>query len=332
MVDSAGVQAKGRRRGPVRAAWLLAITVLGPALGLAGCSDGVGFDAPVGWWHQLEGGPIADQRPPPPGVNDPFPNLGQIPKRPSPTDPMTRQNIGDALSADRTLAEREAALVPIAAPLPATAKPALPQGTPQPAGGAPPDQSGISASLAAASAPPPPAPRPTAAPTPSADTAPPSADTTPPEPAPPAARVQAGPLPALPDKPPLAPVLPGLAIPTEAPPTPMITGPAPAAPPLPTTGPTVLALGFAAGSAVVPTAAIPTMRQFAGTRGRRTIVITGRGEAASSNADVQAAALTLGLERAQAIATALTATGTPPAAIRLATEAVGRGAYLRLVD
>ena len=100
MVDRVRVQARracARGMAPLLLAWL------------AGCSGGSPLDAPIAWWHQLEGGPIADQRPPPPGASDPFPNLGQIPKRPTPTDPNTRQNIADALSADRTLAERDAA-------------------------------------------------------------------------------------------------------------------------------------------------------------------------------------------------------------------------------
>ncbi len=143
--------------------------------------------------------------------------------------------------------------------------------------------------------------------------------------------VQSGPLPALPDKPPAAPVLPGLSIPTMAPPAPAVAGPPPVAPP-PPNGPDVLALNFAPQSAILPEAALAPLRDFAGKRGKRSIAITGRGDAASSNPDVQAAALALGLERARAIAAALTAAGTPPGAIRLAAEAAGRGAWLRLVD
>ncbi|MDQ2802201.1 MAG: hypothetical protein M3Y41_05760, partial [Pseudomonadota bacterium] len=35
---------------------------------------------PVDWWHQLEGGTIAEQRPPPPGLGQPYPNLDQVPE------------------------------------------------------------------------------------------------------------------------------------------------------------------------------------------------------------------------------------------------------------
>jgi len=335
MVNEPGAQAT-QRPGRTRAA--LRTGAVAALLALGGCGGRVSFETPFTVGHDREGGPIADQRPPPPGVDDPFPNLGSIPKRPSPTDPTTRQNIADALSADRTLAEREASLVPIAPPAPASvaksAPPAPAAGTNAPPATSPDQGGGISASLDAASAPPPPR---AASPPPAAATPDPFAGMAPP-PAPSgtaaaqAAPVQPGPLPALPDKPPAAPVLPGVAIPTMPPPAPAITGPAPVAPPLPANGPDVLALNFAPQSAILPESALAPLHAFAGRRGKRSIVITGRGEAASSNADVQAAALALGVERAQAIAAALTAAGTSPGAIRLATDAAGRGAWLRLVD
>jgi hypothetical protein len=144
--------------------------------------------------------------------------------------------------------------------------------------------------------------------------------------------VQSGPLPAFAANPPPAPNLPGLDVPTQPAPVPVVSGPPPDAPPLPAAGPNTMPLTFAPGSSLVPTAALPSLRAFAGKRKNGVIAVTGRGEAASSNPDVQAAALALGLDRARAIAAALTANGTPPSAIRLATEAAGRGAYLRLVD
>ena len=30
---------------------------------------------PVSWWHDLQGGKIAEERPPPPGADQPYPNL-----------------------------------------------------------------------------------------------------------------------------------------------------------------------------------------------------------------------------------------------------------------
>ncbi len=43
------------------------------ALLLAGCSDVPNRINPVSWWHSLEGGAIAQNRPPPPNPNAPFP-------------------------------------------------------------------------------------------------------------------------------------------------------------------------------------------------------------------------------------------------------------------
>ncbi len=360
MVVEAAAQAE-RKRG-----WGARLAVLALPLGLAGCgSPDIG--SPVDWWHGLEGGVIADQRPPPPGAEDPFGNLGQIPKRPTPTNPATRQDIANALSADRTLAEQQAALVPIAPVAATQASPgAAPEstgpggatlgggptpgatgaatGTPgapsTPAGmqaqaAKPGDQpaSGITASLDAASAPPPaPAPPQPGAPAPPppagllAADGPSPAGQAGPQPVP-----VAGPLPPLPGQPPVAPEFPGIAVPVLPPPATTIRPPPPTAPPLPT-GPGVLAVTFAPGSAILPPGALPGLRAFTAGRGRRAVSVVGRGEAASSDADMQSAALDLGLERAQAIAAALSANGLPQSAIRLGAEAAGRGAYLRLVD
>src|SRR5262249_55134774 len=54
-------------------------------LALAGCSS---MD-PVNWWHSLEGGRIAEERPPPPNADAPYPNLSEVPSRPTPTDAAT---------------------------------------------------------------------------------------------------------------------------------------------------------------------------------------------------------------------------------------------------
>ena len=41
---------------------------------LAGCSTLSSMN-PVNWWHRQEGGKIAEQRPPPPGADQPYPNI-----------------------------------------------------------------------------------------------------------------------------------------------------------------------------------------------------------------------------------------------------------------
>src|SRR3954464_15958981 len=108
----------GRRiRGQVMAA-------LGCIL-LAGCQTvGEAYDSkltlegPAAWWHQLQGGEIAAERPPPPGVTDPYPNLGEIPHRPTPTDPATRRAMMAQLAGMRDRTRQESAQEPIVWPVP----------------------------------------------------------------------------------------------------------------------------------------------------------------------------------------------------------------------
>src|SRR3954447_3392667 len=76
------------------------------------------LEQPVDWWHQLQGGAIAEQRPPPPGVTDPYPNLGQVPPRPTPTDAPTRQALLVRLAAERDKTKQYAAQEPIVWPVP----------------------------------------------------------------------------------------------------------------------------------------------------------------------------------------------------------------------
>ncbi|HUN41533.1 MAG TPA: OmpA family protein [Acetobacteraceae bacterium] len=120
---------------------------------------------PVVWWHDLQGGAIAQQRPPPPGANQPYPNLATIPPRPTPPDQKELAAITQGLVADRAHADYLAASSPVADPSSPTASPALfGQGTmppppaatpPTPAAGTASGSPGVaSASLPAASAPP----------------------------------------------------------------------------------------------------------------------------------------------------------------------------------
>ena len=51
------------------------------------------LDQPMDWWHQLQGGSIASERPPPPGITDPYPNLARVPAKPVPTDAATRAGL-----------------------------------------------------------------------------------------------------------------------------------------------------------------------------------------------------------------------------------------------
>jgi hypothetical protein len=113
---------KDRWAGWLRQAALLAAS-LGACGAISGCDtaghyDSVTapFDQPIDWWHNLQGGAIADERPPPPGVGDPYPNLGTIPPKPTPTDAATRQALLAKLAGDRDRTDRLAVQDPIPAP------------------------------------------------------------------------------------------------------------------------------------------------------------------------------------------------------------------------
>lgn len=75
------------------------------ALALAGCSDR---------WAELDPRPVVanifgahlEGREPPPGLDQPWPNLSSVPARPEPPDPATRARLSEGLAQDRT-ASRE---------------------------------------------------------------------------------------------------------------------------------------------------------------------------------------------------------------------------------
>ncbi len=144
------------------------------ALLLAGCSSLPASMNPVSWWHDLQGGKIAEERPPPPGADQPYPNLAAVPPKPEQPDRAALTNISNALIADRANAQHAAAAAPIADPSLPSASPGLfGRGTvPPPPPPPPPGTAQASASMAAAEAPPAPptsnppanAPEPTLAP------------------------------------------------------------------------------------------------------------------------------------------------------------------------
>lgn len=328
--------------------------LLGFGVGLAGCSSVPAALNPVEWWHGLQGGKIAEERPAPPGANDPYPNLGTVPARPAPSDPKLRQQIADALIADRGNAQHDAAGVQLIDPSSPNAAPGLfGRGSVRPP--AAPQQGGASASFPgadAATAAPPSSPPPMAT-----------------ERASGVARAPVGPVqsatleqpeaerPALPTAPPAPANLPGAPasapIPVDRPATamPSTTIANPAAPSVdaaPTDAPATSAsapvsapaaqpgravgVPFAVGSAVVPRPSVAALRQLATRRGSASIAVTGFGEATGPEAVAQSAALSLALARAQAVAGALTSFGVPASAIKVDAEAAGRGAAARLIE
>jgi outer membrane protein OmpA-like peptidoglycan-associated protein len=132
---------------------------------------------------------------------------------------------------------------------------------------------------------------------------------------------------ALPVAPPPLPNVPGLDLPAN-PALHEIFAPPPAAPAPPPQGSAPVSLAFRPGSAILSPDAITALAAIAQARGSTGILAGGFGEQAETP---DGAALTLALERAQAIADALTAAGAPPAAIRLTAVAAGSGGFVQLV-
>ncbi len=333
----------GVRGGLPPAALLLPVLLL-PALPLAGCAHRDAIDAPVGWWHQLEGGAIAEQRPPPPGVNDPYPKVGTTPAHaPAIASLDLRHSVTTDLLRQRNLANRLDANDPIPV---AVARPAKPAAAPAPAA---PAAGGSSAMLDAAEAPvgtppsghAPPDPAPAGAPAGAlagkrVPTPPPDADAEP-ELALPAVVVQAPDasgapviMPAIPGAPPAAPRLPGLAVAASLP-----TIGLPASERLP-----AYAVAPAAGTPIDFVSGTDTMlggqsgalHAIAARRGGGAIVVHGYGDAAAADPDTQSQALSVATLRARTVAEALQAEGVPAGSIRLRAEAFGRGASVRLVQ
>jgi hypothetical protein len=144
---------------------MLLILLLLILLLLAGCSSFPSSMNPVSWWHDLQGGKIAEERPPPPGADQPYPNLASVPPKPAQPDRAALTNIANALISDRTNAQHVAAAAPIADPSSPSTSPALfGRGTvPPPAPAPPPGSDQASATLPAAEASTPP-PTPTSRP------------------------------------------------------------------------------------------------------------------------------------------------------------------------
>jgi outer membrane protein OmpA-like peptidoglycan-associated protein len=325
------------------------------AMLLGGCSSKSSMN-PVNWWHSLEGGKIAEQRPPPPKDDAPYPNLATVPAKPAAPDRAALDALSASLVADRANAQHLAETTPLADPSNPSVSPALfgrgtasPPAPPSPPGAEP----AASATLQAATAPPlPPAAAPPAA-SPSAAPGGPvqSAALTSPAGTPPAAG--ASPVPA-----PSAAPAPGQSPKAQAPSLPIVQAqpasavvPMPDSPPPPpdlpgvpkTTRPTpVLVQGnatsrqvtvdFAATSASVPPSAADLLKLLAAHRGGANIAVTGYGDATAVAPEAQSAALGLALSRAKAVAAALAADGVPASAISVDAEAIGRGATARLIQ
>lgn len=285
----------------------LRLAAAGLLLALGGCANGVGAYDPVVWWHHLEGGEIAKNRPPPPGINAPFPNLALIPSRPEALSAKARAAAASRLRQDQAngryaLAQTVPALaVAPTAPPPAAA--GAMGGQMAAAGGGTANSGGASSGTAGSTAP-----------------------------ASGGGGSGAGNSLALltvPAAPPPAPRLPGVPWLTQATPLPQAP-PMPPAPPAPGKGQPV-AVRFARGSAVLSVDDATALRKLAGARAQSAVAVTGFGDATASDPAVQAAALTLAWARARAIAAELRHDGVPDAAMVIGAYAPGGGGVARLV-
>ena len=271
----------------------------------------IGDANPVAWWHDLEGGAISEQRPDPPGANDPYPNLSTVPGRPTPTPAAQRVALTAQLVAERNGVRREVARDPITVATP----PALaPKKAIDPAS-VPPPMATIDAATA-----PPLLPAPAPAPVSATTTAMLLPDSVPAPPRKQSGRapLPSGPMPELPTGPPPAPVLPGIPAATFAPATRR---------PLPS-----VAIAFAHDADQLPDTAASALQGLADRRGDGPVVVYAGGDASSAAPGAQGSALALALRRAGAIGRALTAAGVPPAQTRTEATARGRDSGARLVD
>ena len=298
---------------------------------LAGCTDDSALN-PVTWWHSVEGGRIADPRPAPPGADQPWPNLSTVPARPEATSATQRARIAGALVADRANAQYAVRIAPLPTPPAPTAQAGAP---PAPAPGRAPEGEGLSATMQAAEAPAAPRPAPRTqvnasplAPPPTPTPAPTSA-LGPAEAAAAAAGQPPPPLPDIPAAPPPPASLPGVVgftVPTPPAPTP----PPPPAPPPEFKPGEPVTIAFAASSATLPANIRPVLAKLAQTRGGAPLGTVGFGDADSSDPEVQAAAMRLAFERANAIAQALQGLGVPREQIHVTAQAIGRGGVARV--
>lgn len=291
---------------------------------LAGCSSTSSLN-PVNWWHDIEGGKIAEQRPPLPGSDSANPNLSSVPAKPLPPDRDAMKRLTQGLVADRENARYSNASNPLPDPSSPNASPSLFGAGTLPPPVKPSAPAAATASLQAASAPP----------------AAPEQPAVPPSPAPrkpvqssalaapevhadqPAAAPQE--LPALPrEAPPRAASAP---VPASAPPSaiPLAAAPQPS-------GANDTTVSFDPGSSVLTPATSEAVKQIALRRKGATIVLTGYGDATASDPTAQATALGLAVSRARAVSSALQAAGVPAGSIQIGGEAAGRGVLIRLLQ
>ncbi|MFW7267731.1 hypothetical protein ACMAUO_07140 [Gluconacetobacter sp. Hr-1-5] len=318
----------GRRGAAVGAAMAGMLAGLLPGLlPLGGCAHRDAVDTTLDWWHQYQGGVIAQQRPPPPGAHEPYPAVGLTPTTP-PVLPSAerRQDVTEALIEQRNLAHRMAAEV---GPLTNTAVPVAPARPAAPAAA----DAASSATLEAAEAP----PAPVVAPKPAgkASSAPADGSAGPLVAMPEVgedvggvggkAQAVAGPLPEIPAGPPMAPQFPGFAVPSDA-------AVAVSRPDYTLSDPGGTRILFPVGNDHPVAGQQKEIDSVARHAPDGPLFVHGYGEAASTDSAEQARAMALGLLRARVVAERLVADGVPAKAIHLRAHPFGDGVRIRTAE
>ena len=291
---------------------------------VAGCGPQGPVSTPITWWHNLQGGAIAEQRPPPPGLDAPYPLVGTTPARPVVTSAAVRDSLTASLIEQQDASHQIDTHDPIQFSAPAKGV------TPQPgAAPAPPppsmatlDAAGGTAPLAPGQTAPPPLP-PKPVPTPEQQEASEPVLAMPPPPPGTTILAASGPLPQMPRTPPAPPSFAGFDIPA----TPL----GPVRPDFAGRTAHLSNIAFQPGSDVLLPDDRATLRRLASSRGTASVRVDGHGDARSDTPDGQAAALRLGAARAAAAASALEQLGVPDASIEVAASAFGRGGSITVV-
>lgn len=312
---------------------------------LVGCQHRDLVDTTVDWYHQHEGGIIAQQRPPAPGQFDPYPRVGLTPTTPPELpSPELRQSITNNLIASRNLTMRTEAqngtLTPVIPPPPNAAaanKPAAQDAskagatqaapasasTPVPSGGmgaildaadSSPTPTGATSSTASSPAP---KARPDATPAAS------EAELAMPDFRGDAAVVQTSvtqPLPEIPAGPPAIPSIPGFAPPRDA------LALEPIQPDYDVSPKDGTLISFLPGSDQMKPGQDGTLTKLINNRRGAPLFLHCSGETVSMSPDDQTQAVELGLLRGRTLADALIKKGVPASALHITSSAFGPAA------
>ena len=110
-----GTRSAGARqaRGALAAATLISVPLVGCQKVEQLYGSQLSSTSPVDWWHQLEGGTVAEQRPPPPGIGSPYPNLAQVPNETPKVDAAQQQALQAQLLSERDRVRRGVAQDPL---------------------------------------------------------------------------------------------------------------------------------------------------------------------------------------------------------------------------